>query len=83
MKNYIKGLDKNGKFEDGRVKCSRALNPIDKQPSVKNISAFDIETYGDKNKFLMGSIGYIDKGSNRYENSKEKINVFWDKRKII
>lgn len=48
------------------------LKPNKEKPEHKNLFGFDIETYGDSNTFLMGSI----------VNDKETF-IFWDKERMI
>lgn len=65
------------------IKSARYSRPINKPIREKDIAAFDIETYGDKNKFLCGSIVYLDKKYNRFTQDKLTIKYFEDREEMI
>lgn len=64
------------------MKLYNYLSPLKTRYKSKNIFAFDIETYSNKNLFLMGSI--YGEFFNPYSDEIEIVDeVFWDKNKFI
>lgn len=64
------------------IKYLGSLRPLKREITKYDISSFDIETYGEYNDFLMGSILYYS-GKNRYEEKELKKKIFWNKKQMI